>query len=122
MSKKFANKVICREIEIRGDQTLEQLHYAIFKAYDRWDQHLYEFQFGKRPFDPDGPNYAAPDPPPRKKGCGNARAAKLDDLDLKPDRVFGTGSTLATTGIIRFEWSESSKPFRPLPIRVSSGE
>ena len=89
MSKKFANKEICRAIEIRGDQTLEQLHYAIFKAYDRWDQHLYEFQFGKRPFDPDGPNYSAPDPPPRKKGCGNARTAKLDDLELKPECVFG---------------------------------
>src|SRR5947209_1729492 len=36
-SKKFANKEISRVLEIRGDQTLEQLHYAIFKAYDRWD-------------------------------------------------------------------------------------
>jgi hypothetical protein len=89
MTKKFANKQISRVIEIRGDQTLEQLHHAIFKAYDRWDQHLYEFQFGKRPFDPDGPNYGVPEPPPRKKGYGNARTAKLDDLDLKPDRAFG---------------------------------
>ena len=89
VSKKFAKKEIRRVIEIRGDQTLEQLHQAIFKAYDRWDEHLYEFQFGKRPFDPDGPNYGAPDPPPRKKGDGNARTTKLDDLDLKPNRVFG---------------------------------
>jgi hypothetical protein len=87
-SKKFANKVISRVIEIRGDQTLEHLHRAIFKAYDRWDEHLYEFQFGKRPFDPDGPDYALPDPPPRK-GVGNVCATKLDDLGLKPDRVFG---------------------------------
>jgi len=88
-SKKFANKEISRLIEIRGDQTLEQLHHAIFKAYDRWDEHLYEFQFGKRPFDPDGPNYTAPESPPRKKGVGNARTTKLDDLDLQPHRVFG---------------------------------
>ena len=54
-------------IEIRGDQTLEQLHHAIFKAYDRWDEHLYEFQFGKRPFDPDGPNYGVPSPAPREE-------------------------------------------------------
>ena len=60
ISEKFANKEISRVIEIRGDQTLEQLHHAIFKAYDRWDEHLYEFQFGKRPFDPDGPNYGVP--------------------------------------------------------------
>jgi hypothetical protein len=42
VSKKFASKEISRVIEIRGDQTLEQLHYTIFEAYDRWDEHLYE--------------------------------------------------------------------------------
>jgi hypothetical protein len=88
-SEKFANKVISRTIEIRGDQTLAQLHDAIFQAYDRWDQHLYEFQFGKRPFDPDGPNYGISEGPPRKKRPGDARTTKLDDIGLKPDRVFG---------------------------------
>jgi hypothetical protein len=88
-SEKFANKVISRTIEIRGHQTLAQLHDAIFQAYDRWDQHLYEFQFGKRPFDPDGPNYGIPDGPQGKKGTKDARATKLDDLGLKPERVFG---------------------------------
>jgi len=48
VNKKFANKVVNRVIEIRGDQTLGQLHEAIFEAYDRWEQHLYEFQLGKR--------------------------------------------------------------------------
>jgi hypothetical protein len=33
----LANKQVSRRIEIRGDQTLEDLHYAIFKAYDRWE-------------------------------------------------------------------------------------
>ena len=89
VSEKFGNKQISRVIEIRGDQTLEQLHQAIFKAYDRWDEHLYQFQFGKRPFDREGPNYGAPEPLPRKKENGNARTTKLDDLDLKPNRVFG---------------------------------
>jgi hypothetical protein len=88
-SEKFANKVISRTIEIRGDQTLAQLHDAIFQAYDRWDQHLYEFQFGKRPFDPDGPNYGVADGPPGKKRPGDARTMKLDDLGLKLNRVFG---------------------------------
>ncbi|MEX2286834.1 MAG: hypothetical protein WD648_07075, partial [Planctomycetaceae bacterium] len=88
-SKKFANKEISRVIEIRGDQTLEDLHDAIFKAYDRWDEHLYEFQFGKRPFDPDGPKYGGPSPRPRKKGDGDACVTKLNDLDLTPGRVFG---------------------------------
>ncbi|MCI0428470.1 MAG: plasmid pRiA4b ORF-3 family protein [Nitrospiraceae bacterium] len=89
MSKKFANKEIRRVIEIRGDQTLEDLHYAIFKAYDRWDEHLYEFQFGKRPFDPDGIRYGVPGPRPGKKGHRDARTTTLDELDLEPERVFG---------------------------------
>jgi Plasmid pRiA4b ORF-3-like protein/LexA DNA binding domain len=88
-SKKFANKEISRAIEIRGDQTLEELHYAIFKAYDRWDDHLYEFQFGKRPFDPDGPNYGVPEPTSKSKVAANTRSIKLDDLDLEPQRAFG---------------------------------
>jgi Plasmid pRiA4b ORF-3-like protein/LexA DNA binding domain len=88
-SKKFANKEISRVIEIRGDQTLENLHDAIFRAYDRWDEHLYEFQLGKRPFDPDGPNYGVADGPPGKKRPGDARTTMLYDLGLTPDRVFG---------------------------------
>jgi Plasmid pRiA4b ORF-3-like protein/LexA DNA binding domain len=87
--EKFANKEISRVIEIRGDQTLEQLHQAIFKAYERWDEHLFEFQLGKRPFDPAGPTYGIPRPRPRKKATGDARTTKLDDLNLKPGRVFG---------------------------------
>ncbi len=39
-----------RTIEIIGSQTLETLHDAIFDAFDRDDEHLYEFQFGgKKP-------------------------------------------------------------------------
>jgi hypothetical protein len=89
VGEKFANKQIRRDIEIRGDQTLEQLHHAIFEAFDRFDEHLHEFQFGKRPFDPKGPNYGIPDPHERKKGYGDTRTTTLDALDLKPDRIFG---------------------------------
>ncbi len=89
-SKKFANKEISRVIEIRGDQTLEDLHHAIFKAYDRWEEHLYEFQFGKGPFDPAGPKYGISGPRP-KQNCmsGDARTTKLDDLNLEQHRAFG---------------------------------
>ena len=88
-SEKFANKEIRRVIEIRGDQTLEQLHQAIFQAYDRWDEHLYEFQFGRRPFDPDGPNYGISNPKEKREAYGDARKTKLDKLELKPESVFG---------------------------------
>jgi hypothetical protein len=72
-SEKSANKEVSRVIEIRGDQTLEQLHRAIFDAYDRFDEHPCASQFGKRPFDPDGPNYGVPGPGPGKKGDRDAR-------------------------------------------------
>ena len=89
VGEKFANKVMSRTIEIRGDQTLEQLHRAIFDAFDRFDEHLYEFQFGKRPFDPKGPNYGIPASDHHEMGYGDARTTTLDALDLKPERVFG---------------------------------
>jgi Plasmid pRiA4b ORF-3-like protein/LexA DNA binding domain len=89
MSEKFARKLVNRVIEIRGDQTLEQLHQAIFEAFDRFDQHQYEFQLGKRPHDPQGPNYGLPDLSEKKPARGDARTTKLDDLGLKPERVFG---------------------------------
>jgi len=89
ISDKFTKKEISRTIEIRGDQTLEQLHNTIFQAYDRHDQHLYEFQFGKRPYDPDGPNYGVGGGASGTKQAGDARMTKLDDLGLTKDRVFG---------------------------------
>jgi hypothetical protein len=89
ISKKFAGKRIERVIEIRGDQTLEDLHEAIFDAYDRFDQHLYEFQFGKRPFDPKGARYGVVNEWTDDKGVGDARATRIADLELKPKRVFG---------------------------------
>jgi hypothetical protein len=88
VTEEFAGKGMSRVIEIRGDQTLEQPHHATFKAFDRWEEHQYEFQFGKRPFDPKGPNYGL-DPSPAEGTRGAARKTRLDDLDLKPERVFG---------------------------------
>lgn len=36
-------KSIWRVIDIRGDQTLDDLHEAIFSAFERYDEHLYSF-------------------------------------------------------------------------------
>jgi hypothetical protein len=62
VTEKFARKnpVVSRTIQMRGDQTLEDLHHAIFDAFDRFDEHLYEFQFGKGPMDPQAPRYVLP--------------------------------------------------------------
>ncbi|MBI4606544.1 MAG: hypothetical protein HY721_31660 [Planctomycetes bacterium] len=85
----LAGKEISRVIEIRGDQTLDELHRAIFKAYDRWDQHGYELQLGRRPFDPKGPNYSVPAAREDRAGSRDARTTTLDDLGLKVGRCFG---------------------------------
>jgi hypothetical protein len=45
---------------MRGDQTLADLHHALFDAFGRWEEHLYEFQFGKGPMDRQGPRYVLP--------------------------------------------------------------
>jgi hypothetical protein len=36
-------QTIWRRIAIRSDQTLDDLHWAIFKAFDREEDHLYSF-------------------------------------------------------------------------------
>lgn len=80
------NKVVSRTIEMRGDQTLEDLHHAIFDAHGRWEQHMYEFQLGKRPFDPDGPTYGLPGD---DSATGDVETTTLNALGLEVGRVFG---------------------------------
>lgn len=60
ITEKFAaeNPVVSRTIEIKGSNTLENLHQIIFKAFDREDEHMYEFQVGgRRPQDPNARRY-----------------------------------------------------------------
>jgi hypothetical protein len=95
ITKAFAKKnpVVSRTILIRGDQTLTDLHYAIFDAYGREDEHMYEFQFGKRRMDPKGPRYVLAmayemgddDNPP----AGRVDRTTLDSLGLKVGDQFG---------------------------------
>jgi hypothetical protein len=88
------NRVISRTIQIRGDQTLEDLHYAIFAAFNREDEHMYEFQIGgKRPMDPKarrytlvmGPDDLAGDDAP----TGDVRYTSVGSLGLRAGRRFG---------------------------------
>ena len=50
MSEAFMkqNPISARTIQIRSDQTLDQLHRAIFRAFERDDPHMYEFRFGDK--------------------------------------------------------------------------
>ncbi len=48
LSEQFIKKnpVVSRTIAIRGDQTFEDFHQAIFDAFDREFPHMFEFQIG----------------------------------------------------------------------------
>ncbi len=97
ITEKFAkkNKVISRTIQFRGDQTLEDLHHAIFDAFDREDEHMYEFQVGgKGPQDPKAQRYVLPMameepiPGPRKPE-GDVTRTRVGSIGLKVDDRFG---------------------------------
>jgi hypothetical protein len=96
MSEMFAKKnpVVSRTIQIRGDQTLEDLHHAVFHAFDRQEEHMYEFQFGTGPMDPDGPRYVLPGEYRLTTGERPAAAGRVDtttigSLSLEVGRSFG---------------------------------
>lgn len=96
ISETFAKKnpVVSRTIQIRGDQTLEDLHHAIFDAFDREEEHMYEFQFGTGPMDPDGPRYVLPgafetDAGERTAAAGRVDTATIGSLNLEVGRSFG---------------------------------
>jgi len=89
------NPKVSRTIEMRGDQTLEKLHDAIFKAFDRFDPHLYEFQIGGRePMDPKAKRYVLQGLFKQQGWFGPEEGAedlcqtRIGDLDLKKGRVF----------------------------------
>jgi hypothetical protein len=48
---------IYRTLKVRGDQTLEELHYAISHSYEREQHRYYEFCLGMDPNDPAGVRY-----------------------------------------------------------------
>jgi Plasmid pRiA4b ORF-3-like protein len=81
------NPVVTRTIAIRGDQTLEDLHHAIFKAFDRFDEHMYEFQIGgKGPGDPKAKRYGLAG---MDDLTGDVAKTTFDALKLEDDAIFG---------------------------------
>lgn len=96
ITRKFVKKnpVISRTIEIRGDQTLEDLHLAIFEAFGRQDNHMYEFQIGgKGPDDPRAKRYGLStlfeDSLEPTELAGDVAQTTLEALKLKIDQMFG---------------------------------
>jgi hypothetical protein len=96
IAKSFAekNKVISRTIQIRGDQTLQDLHHAIFDAFDREQEHMYEFQIGgKGPMDPKAQRYVLSVSRDYEmsdhRPAGDIKHTTIESLGLKIDDAFG---------------------------------
>jgi hypothetical protein len=88
------NEQVSRTIQIRGDQTLEDLHNTIFEAFDREEEHMYEFQVGGRgPMDPQARRYVLStemeDFFSGKKPAGDVSKTAIGSIGLKPDESFG---------------------------------
>jgi len=88
------NPVVSRTIEIRSEQTLETLHQAIFQAFEREDEHMYEFQIGgNSPYDPKAKRYvlslAFMNELEDNQYAGDVAQTKIDSLNLKQDQAFG---------------------------------
>jgi len=90
MSDKFIKKnpIISRSVEIRGDQTFETLHRAIFEAFNREEDHLYEFQIGgKGPQDPKAKQYVSDSYD--KEAAGHTAKTRIDAVGLQAGQAFG---------------------------------
>jgi hypothetical protein len=88
------NPVVSRTIVMRADQTLAALHGAIFKAFDREERHLYEFQVGGQgPQDPNATCYGVPMARQHTYGgakpAGDVTRTRLGALGLHVGDAFG---------------------------------
>ncbi len=86
------NPVISRTIEIRADQTLNQLHEVIFSAFGRWDDsYLLEFNLGSGVHDENGDRYVLQfiyDDPEEGRPTGSVTQTRIGKLDLQLGQVF----------------------------------
>ena len=71
---------ISRTFQIRGDQTLELLHETIFDAFDREEEHMYEFKLA------DGRRYSLG--PETLEPAGDVEENAMDSLGLETGQRF----------------------------------
>ena len=85
--------IISRRIEILESHTLSDLHRAIFQAFDRQEEHLYEFQIGgKGPHDPKNRVYGLTQALRREEddmAAGNVETTTLANAGISVDQPFG---------------------------------
>ena len=77
---------IWRIIDIKGNQMLSSLHKAIFKAFDRFEEHQYSFFLSNKPYDR-GSEYTSPGI--SNDGIGKlASRIRIDSIELYGGRKF----------------------------------
>jgi hypothetical protein len=92
MTEKFMKKiqVVSRTILIPGNQTLADLHRILFQAFDREEEHLYEFQIGGiGPYDPATQRYGLPIGIEPDDPTKDVTQSRIDALGLEVGQAFG---------------------------------
>jgi Plasmid pRiA4b ORF-3-like protein len=89
LSSAYANRTISRRLELLGRQTLHDLHQAIFEAFERWEQHLYEFNLGEGPADRSQRYFYTGGLDADDEEAGDPTTTTLDALNLEVGRHFG---------------------------------
>ena len=86
------NPEISRSIEIKGGNTLKDLHNILFKAFEREEEHMYEFQVGgSGPNDPKARRYGLKQPYSdfAEAPVGDVASTPISSLGLSVDDAFG---------------------------------
>ena len=89
VSDAYSGREISRTIQILGHQTLHDLHKAIFKAFDRFEEHLYEFNLGKGPGDGSKRYLSGGGWDDKSTTARAPETSTLDSLKLRAGRRFG---------------------------------
>lgn len=75
------NPEVSRTIEIKGENTLQDLHKILFKAFNRKEEHLYEFQIGGEEFhDPKARRYGVKSTMPDMMGMMMGMDEDFEDV------------------------------------------
>lgn len=85
----FEDEEISREILLLGHHTLHNLHEVIFDAFEREEEHLYEFNLGSSPQDRSRLYFYSGGWDDDATNSGDPTAAALDELDLSEGQYFG---------------------------------
>jgi hypothetical protein len=80
---------VIRHVELTGDHTLQDLHACLHGAFERHDEHPYEFMFGP-PYDPETRRFSGPGSATDEgEGFWDTRLVRVDSLGLRAGDAFG---------------------------------